>query len=304
MATGGVPYPSRENVYTWWMNLEGQAGDGAAKRLIVNADDLGYSVEVNDGIFEAHRRGIVTSTSLLANMPGFEHAVLALREAPGLDVGAHLNIHRGVPLTDAPYLAPGGVFPRSPLRFVIRCLLNPARAREEISREFEAQLTKMLGAGVRVSHLDTEKHLHTLPLVFKVVLSLAKKYHIPSVRLPYELPAVASLRNPGQFVKLLVMALFAPRNRRLLAESGVKSPDRLIGVSLSTQFTVPRLATVFASLPTGITELSCHPGRASRMLENYIDAHREDELRTLTDPTLRAQVAGSGVVLSTFSDIR
>lgn len=274
------------------------------KHLIVNADDFGESTEVTEGILKAHREGIVTSVSLMSNMAGFEHAVATLIQAPGLDVGVHLNMHRGPALTTAPYLAPGGMFLHSPSRFMLRCLLHPRQAREEITREFEAQIEKVHRAGVRISHLDTEKHLHTLPLVLSIVLALAAKHQIPAIRLPYELPTVRTLTNPGQFTKLLIMTLFAPYNRHLLQKSGIKSPDRLIGVSLSRQFTVERLTAVFKNLPSGTTELSCHPGFAPETFENYIDAHREEELETLTDPGLRRLVTESGIVLSTFSDIR
>ena len=38
-------------------------------RLIVNADDFGISKAVTLGILEAHERGVVTSTTMMCNMP-------------------------------------------------------------------------------------------------------------------------------------------------------------------------------------------------------------------------------------------
>src|ERR1700736_6567461 len=68
------------------------------KNLIVNADDLGWTEGVNRGITEAHRNGIVTSTSLLANGPAFASGAEMARSTPGLGVGVHLNLSDGAPV--------------------------------------------------------------------------------------------------------------------------------------------------------------------------------------------------------------
>ena len=62
------------------------------KRMIVNADDFGFSEAVNHGILKAMQEGIVTSTSIMANMPGFAHAVQLYHEHPDMAVGVHLNL--------------------------------------------------------------------------------------------------------------------------------------------------------------------------------------------------------------------
>ena len=59
----------------------------ARKQLVVNADDFGFTPDVNDGIVEAHREGILTATTLMANGEAFEHAVELARQNPSLDVG-------------------------------------------------------------------------------------------------------------------------------------------------------------------------------------------------------------------------
>ncbi len=70
-----------------------------ARNLIVNADDLGWTAGVNRGIAEAHRNGIVTSASLLANGEEFAEAVELARKTRGLGVGVHLNLSDGPPIT-------------------------------------------------------------------------------------------------------------------------------------------------------------------------------------------------------------
>jgi predicted glycoside hydrolase/deacetylase ChbG (UPF0249 family) len=69
------------------------------KNLIVNADDLGWTEGINRGIAEAHRNGIVTSASLLANGAAFASAVEMARHTPGLGVGVHLNLSEGAPVS-------------------------------------------------------------------------------------------------------------------------------------------------------------------------------------------------------------
>ena len=274
------------------------------RHLIINADDFGESQEINDGIVKTHTDGIVTSASLLTNMEGFEHALTCIQDNPTLDIGIHLNMHRGTPLTDARYLTRDHMFLRNIFLFTARVYRSTSRAREEITAEFEAQIQKAIARGVRVSHLDTEKHLHTLPVVFKIVLTLAKKYSIPTVRLPYEQVSLRMLLNPAQVYKTAIMFFFAPRNRQLLKKSGLTSTNCFYGVSLSRRFTVLGLKNTIDRLRPGFTEISCHPGYAPQTNLGYIDTHREAELATLTDPKLKDHILKKAIVLSTFFDIR
>ena len=65
------------------------------KQLVVNADDFGFTPDVNAGIVEAHRDGILTATTLMANGDAFEDAVRLARETPTLDIGCHLVLIGG-----------------------------------------------------------------------------------------------------------------------------------------------------------------------------------------------------------------
>ncbi|PIR44970.1 MAG: hypothetical protein COV10_02065 [Candidatus Vogelbacteria bacterium CG10_big_fil_rev_8_21_14_0_10_51_16] len=272
-------------------------------RLIINADDFGENSEINDGIIKAHQEGIVTSASLLMNMAGLDHALKHIRDNPRLDVGVHLNIYRGTSLTDCPTLTLGGKFLQNTLLLTLRCYTNKERVREEIFSEFDAQVKKAFEAGVSISHLDTEKHIHTLPFVFDIVLSVAKKHSIPYVRLPFEPMNAHIILNPTQLYKNILMTLCAPVNKGMLRKSNLKSPDRLYGVSLSRRFSTPRIEKILKLLPSGISELSCHPGYTPKTLENYIDTYRYLEMKVLIDTKLKSLVERTGVVLSTFPDI-
>ncbi|KKK62176.1 hypothetical protein LCGC14_3006960, partial [marine sediment metagenome] len=120
--------------------MSGQPGGGV--RLIVNADDLGWSEGVNQGIFRAHREGIVTSATLAANMPGAQAAVDQLADAaPALGVGIHLNVCQGPAMSDAAgevLAGPGGHMDLKGAQVIRKCILRPRRTLAAIEQEFDA----------------------------------------------------------------------------------------------------------------------------------------------------------------------
>lgn len=140
-----------------------------AKLLVVNADDFGFTADVNAGILEAFERGIVRSTTLMACGAAFHDAVRLAREQPALDVGCHLM------LTQGPGLPAG----------LPELLLAIAGRRLRIYDELAGQVRRVLEAGLRPTHLDTHKHTHRmLPPVFAAVCRLAREFGIPWVRKP------------------------------------------------------------------------------------------------------------------------
>ncbi|MBO8163765.1 MAG: chitin disaccharide deacetylase [Brevibacillus sp.] len=148
-------------------------------KLIVNADDFGYSKGVNLGIIEAHRHGIVSSATLMANMPGWEHAVQLAAEHPNLGVGIHLVLTCGTPVSSrlSSLIDEQGRFLRLP------DLIRHARE-EEVETEWTAQIEKCLAAGVKPTHLDSHHHVHAFEKFLPVISRLAQRYGLP-VRNPW-----------------------------------------------------------------------------------------------------------------------
>ena len=140
------------------------------KYLIPNADDFGFTRDVNQGIVEAHRRGILTATTIMATGPAFEHAVELALQNPELDVGVHLVLvdSEGFPPT------------------IPQLLFSLGRIK--IYDQLVRQVQKVLDAGLQPSHLDTHKHTHLLPQVFNAVTRIAKEFKIPWVRRRLLLP--------------------------------------------------------------------------------------------------------------------
>jgi predicted glycoside hydrolase/deacetylase ChbG (UPF0249 family) len=166
-------------------------------KLIVNADDFGYSRGVNFGIIDAYQKGVLTSATMMVNMPGFEHAVELAKRNPGLGVGIHLVLTCGVPvLPELPSLTDEiGQFRK------LRGIFHYASA-EEIEKEFVAQIERFLASGLKPTHLDSHHHVHAHELVLPIVLRLAERYRLPVRRisnLPEHAAVYQSVRTTEVF---------------------------------------------------------------------------------------------------------
>jgi len=281
-----------------------------AIRLIVNADDLGVSERVNEGIVRAHRSGIVTAASLMAAGRAFDHAVRCCREAPELDVGVHLTLVAEKPLLQRTSSLAGddGRLPPSVGVFLRRCLTGAIRM-ADIQAELSAQIERVLDHGLRPTHLDSHQHVHALPGIVQLVLRLSGRYRIPFVRVPTEevhidwpLSVHAVLRWTG------AMALRTSWTMARLSGARPAKPERLrfLGFTEGGRLTQTRLHQLLRTLRPGrIYELMCHPGFAPHEPDlqrwNY---HHEQELRALTSAFIRSEIAARGIRLISFSSLR
>jgi chitin disaccharide deacetylase len=238
------------------------------KRLIINADDFGFTHDVNAGIIQAHREGVLTSATLMANGDAFDDAVRLAHETPTLDVGCHLVLVQGRSVLD------GSPLPETPLRLLFQKI--------DVYEELRAQIQKILAAGIWPTHLDSHKHTHLLPSIFRAAVRLAKEFCIPYIRRP--LPSIDYYR-------------------RVAHASDVLMTDHLLGFRLTGTLTEDTLAAALERLPDGETEFLCHPGllgpelaRASTRLKES----RVRELEAITSPRIRALISAKGIRLSSF----
>ncbi len=143
------------------------------KRIIINADDFGLSKGINSGIIKAYQEGILTSASLIVNMPGFEDAVKLAKENLGLGVGIHINIIRGKPILHfdkvKSFTDDRGYFLQNPLK-VLMTMCTRKLNLKELEMECRAQIEKGLQHGIAITHIDSEKHLHLLRPIFEIFL--------------------------------------------------------------------------------------------------------------------------------------
>lgn len=274
------------------------------RRLVVNADDLGFVPSVTRGIIEAMEHGIVRSASLMVNMPDARAAVeqVARMRDRGLDVGIglHFNVVVGGPVAGPSSLARDGAF--LPLGVHAWRAWRKRLDLADVARELRAQFARaselLHGVGMRVTHIDSHRHSHVLPGVYDLVLAIAREHRVPHVRQPVETTATL-LGKPRAM--LAVRAL-----RTLVGPMAPYDDARFSGVALMASRTFDAdLQRLFDCLPPGTTELMVHPGYDSAELAaiDRYRAPRERECRALTSSWARERVEESGIRLTHFGAI-
>jgi predicted glycoside hydrolase/deacetylase ChbG (UPF0249 family) len=278
------------------------------RSLVVNADDLGLTVGVNDGIFDAHDHGILTSASLFANAPATADAIRRARSRQSLGVGVHLALVDGTPTLPphrVPTLVEGdGRFRRSWKPFIVACLLGRVSL-AEVELELTAQIERLRSAGLKPTHLDAHKHVHAYPPVFAIVARLADRLGIPVVRVPYErwspIGRDADSRGTMRLQALLNAAMlpWARRNYRTAASHDVRTPH-FVGRIHTGILSADALADLVRGLRPGVTELMVHPGYTDDELERTgtrLLESRQKELNLLCSLEARALLVGERVDL-------
>ncbi|WP_456824327.1 ChbG/HpnK family deacetylase [Cellulomonas sp. P5_E12] len=272
-----------------------------SKLLIVTADDLGLTRGVNAAVRRAHEDGVVTATSLLAVGRAFDDAAAMLRDLPTLELGAHLAlVGEDRPLLSAreiPSLVDSrGAFPLSYRTLVGRGLTGRIDP-DDVRRELGAQLQRVLGVGVPVTHVDTHQHTHLWPTVARVVADLARAAGISAVRLP-----TSHAHGPlGLGVRTL-----SRRTRSTLRAAGRATTLDYAGLDEAGRLDAARFRSTLAAAQSrgaATLEVNCHPA-----VEGDADLHRftwdyrwADELAMLVDPRVRDAIRASGYSLGGFT---
>jgi hypothetical protein len=255
--------------------------------LIVNADDYGYFTCVSKGILKSATHGVVTATGVFANTIHFGEHAAWLRECDALDVGVHLNLTYGTPLTSDFQ----NMLARWSGRFLgifamAKAMLSGDIKVDAVKREWRAQIERCLAHGLKLRFLNSHEHIHVLPSLFPVAKALAHEYHILHVRFPVSQLARSS--SPGSLFRGVVIKALETANRRHM---DTPTPH-FLGLEASGKLNMQYLQAAVPRLRAGqVYELMCHPGdfdpaevSEPRLLRYHDWA---GELRTLTSPALR-----------------
>ncbi|MBA4493896.1 chitin disaccharide deacetylase [Paenactinomyces guangxiensis] len=245
-------------------------------KLIVNADDFGYSRAVNFGIIDAYKYGIVTSATLLVNMPGASHAFELAKEHPGLGVGIHLTLTCGSPLSDhVPSLVNDqGEFHKK------EDLFSYAQV-SDIEREFTCQMERFFSSGITPTHIDSHHHVHFHNAVLPIVLRLAERYQLP--------------------VRNFTTSPVHKENRKL-----VKTTDLFLSGFYGDHVTVEWFEKMLDTVEEAETaEIMCHPAYLDAGVLTGSSYHlpRTKELAVLTDPRTKELIRERNMELITFREI-
>ncbi len=285
------------------------------RRLIVNADDFGFTSGVNRAIAEAHTRGVVTSSTLMANGPAFREAVQLANTLPALSVGCHVVLIDGWPVSapeTLPSLTKYGGFRDGLKSFAARALAGRISA-DEIAAEVSAQIRKLQASGLAVSHLDTHKHTHVFPRILRPVLRAAQRCGVRAVRNPFgprrpfrpsELLARPKLWT--RYAEVQVLRRFAVRFREAVEREGFSAPDGTLGIEVTGTLDEALFQAIASTIPDGTWEFVCHPGYNDADLKaakTRLRESREAELRVLTLPAARQILLQNGIQLISYREI-
>ena len=286
------------------------------RRLIINADDFGLTPGVNRAIAEAHQRGVVTSTTLMANSICFADAVRLARNMPRLSIGCHVVLVDGRPV-----LAPGkvssliasenefaltfGAFAKSALRKQLQA--------EEIEAEVTAQLQHIQNAGVTISHVDSHKHVHMLPAVGDAIIRAARRCGVRAIRNPFvpikPLAFAHLARRPKlwtRYGETKLLRRYDRQFRERVANAGMVTTDGSFGVVSTGALDLELFVAIVGSIPDGTWEFVCHPGYIDQQLgaiRTRLRQSREKELEVLTSDAARTALAERGIELISYREL-
>lgn len=279
------------------------------KKLIVNADDFGYSTAVNQAIIKAFEQGILTSCSLMVAEPGFEEAVELARSHPKLAVGLHLVLICGrsvLPPSEIPHLVDKtGNFSTDPFPTGVKYYFSSA-VRSELRKEIYAQVEKFASTGLPFSHIDGHLHLHMHPTVFSILAEAAEKYGVKRVRLPREvLSHTLHLRTRNLPMKLVwwtVFSLLCRYANKQLKNRGFATTQRVYGLLESGAMTEDFWLGILPQITTEINEIYCHP-EISSLAPGSSNLQGEEELAALLSKKIQAKLQEQNFQLINYFDL-
>jgi predicted glycoside hydrolase/deacetylase ChbG (UPF0249 family) len=251
--------------------------------VVIHADDFGETLSITNGIGSGIEAGVLTSTSIMANMPATDYALQRARALAGqASFGVHLNLCEGRPLTSGNTLrSEHGEF--HPKRMLIRRALSGKLSLRELESEIAAQIALIRDGGVPISHVDGHKHLHQLPMVSTAVANVLPRFGIKRVRIT----RVKSLAALGKRATLF-RELAAWRAARVFRRAALHSPIRTVDLKeiLENRFG-PRAPQQLVDV-RGTVELCCHPELPTAAQASKPSSHnRSAELEYLLSPRFR-----------------
>jgi predicted glycoside hydrolase/deacetylase ChbG (UPF0249 family) len=241
--------------------------------LIINADDLGISPEVNRGIVVAHEKGIVTDASLLIKGPYARQVMEMIKKDPSFPVGIHIDLD-----TLLGWESPGRE--RLPRQKLLE-MMNEPDFIKQIKQEIDKQITAFLDAGLIPSHIDTHHHVHGFRPIFESLVEAMDRHNIKAIRFSkkgYSLLGRADISlTPSQ----------AHWMEDTLRKKEIIHPQHLID---------PIVPFSLKEMPQGVSELMVHPSMGG-------DQWRQRDFAMLMDPLFMSTVQAQSIQLIGFAEL-
>lgn len=284
-------------------------------KIIINADDFGLCHEVNEAVHDSCEKGVLTSATLMANMPGFDEAVSIAKDLGRLGVGIHLNILRGSPLSDPAKIPTlvnrDGKFLGDAMSLWMKFISHRIDI-GQVELELDAQMKRVIESGIKPTHIDSEKHLlHLFPALWSCACSAAVDNGIGAIRIVRERldDSIRSIvRSPSQFLKLMILNKRGRGLLKVASGMGLKSCDGFFGVADTGRMVADRYRSFLANNDSGSFEIMTHPAVASieRAYDgetSWLDRARINEYRALIDGRTKEVICESGAKLINYNQL-
>lgn len=246
------------------------------KKLIVNADDFGMTEGNTLATIICHESGILTSTTLMVNMPYAREAARLALKHPDLGVGIHLVLTIGRPLIEGAksFTDENGNF-RRPNSYEDG---KPHARPKELYREWKAQIEKFIELmGKKPTHIDSHHHVHLCPWHMEVTKRLAKEYDLPIRLQSYgeDYPYPHSYLIGGFYDNTATLDYFSENNN-------------------------------YGLLDHEYAEVMCHPAFIDQRLLDIssYNVQRANEMRILRNPQVKAWIKENGIELINYGDFK
>ena len=274
--------------------------------LVINADDFGFSDDVNTAIIQAHEEGILTSTSLMVTGDAAQNAIALAKNHPHLAVGLHLVLVCGksvLPPAQIPHLVDSqGNFSDNPTQAGLNYQFNQA-TRAELRLEIAAQLEKFRDSGLNLSHVDGHLHLHVHPVILNILTEFAGEFQIKFIRLPSEeLTKNLKIDRRNLLIKIVWSIVFGQlRNygESLLKAHNIKFADRVYGLLQTGNMSEEYLLSLIPQIEAELVEIYAHPTSVNTKINNS----GEIELKALLSERVREILSIKGFELSNYNQL-
>jgi predicted glycoside hydrolase/deacetylase ChbG (UPF0249 family) len=277
-------------------------------KMIINADDFGLCEGVNKAIAEAHCGGVLTSATIMANMPGSDEAVAMAKKMPSLGVGVHLNVLEGKPVsTDSKVdvlLGEDGKFKYSPSKLAIKTFISE-KIRKAVEIELTAQVESVIKRGVKPTHLDSHKHFHCFGPIYKIVCSLAENFKIGAIRWPWEPETVCCGNWPQVGMKDKIRAFMVRQmavNCQKIDSRFIKN-DIFFGLAHTGRIDKEFWAEIGKTQFGGTAEVMTHPGYPEGLVNTRLVEQRQVELKWLCESATKQILSEAGIELVHYGKI-
>ena len=269
------------------------------KQLVITSDDFGLSSGVNRAVEQAWQKGLLACASIMPGAAAFDEAVKIARRNPGLQIGLHLTLLQGcavLPPAEIPELVDAkGKFSNNPVRAGFRYFVDRGLYCQ-LKREIEAQIKKVVDAGIPLTHIDGHLNIHLHPTVFRILTELMPRYGISTFRLARERLGhnlrFDGERKFGKAIESLIFGFLTDHARPELDRLGIQYAAEVKGVLNSGRMTEAYILNIIDGLQEGLTEIYFHPGilpdaEISRRMPDY---RHQEELAAITSPAVRGRL--------------